>query len=93
MSFTYSTTDLSGRLHLPGATSTNNIDLRVTDQQVRDLPRFERNDLQQNLYVYRNEVISPYIDGQQDGIYHLYVLNANNGIPEEFVNLKYSQTL
>ena len=92
MSFTYSTTDLSGRLHLPGPTSTNNIDLRVTDQQVRDLPRFERNDLQQNLYVYRNEVISPYIDGQQDGIYHLYVLNANNGIPEEFVNLKYSQS-
>jgi hypothetical protein len=92
MSFTYSTTDLSGRLHTPGATSTNNIDLRVTDDQVRDLPRFERNDIQQNLYVYRNEVISPYIDGQQDGIYHLYVLNANNGIPEEFINLKYSQS-
>jgi len=92
MSFTYSTTDLSGRVHTPGATSTNNIDLRVTDDQVRDLPRFERNDLQQNLYVYRNEVISPYVEGQQDGIYHLYVLNASNGIPEEFVNLEYSQS-
>ena len=92
MSFTYSTTDLSGRVHSLGATSTNDIDLRVTDQQVRDLPRFERNDLQQNLYIYRNEVISPYIEGQQDGIYHLYVLNASNGIPEEFVNLKYSQS-
>ena len=92
MSFTYSTTDLSGRVHSLGATSTNDIDLRVTDQQVRDLPRFERNDLQQNLYIYRNEVISPYVEGQQDGIYHLYVLNASNGIPEEFVNLKYSQS-
>jgi hypothetical protein len=92
MSFTYSTTDLSGRVHTPGATSTNNIDLRVTDDQVRELPRFERNDIQQNLYVYRNEVISPYVQGQQDGIYHLYVLNASNGIPEEFINLKYSQS-
>ena len=92
MSFTYSTTDLTGRVHTPGASSTNNIDLRVTDDQVRDLPRFERNDIQQNLYVYRNEVISSYVEGQQDGIYHLYVLNASNGIPEEFVYLKYSQS-
>ena len=92
MSFTYSTTDLTGRVHTPGASSTNNIDLRVTDDQIRDLPRFERNDIRQNLYVYRNEVISSYVEGQQDGIYHLYVLNASNGIPEEFINLKYSQS-
>jgi hypothetical protein len=92
MSFTYSTTDLTGRVHTPGASSTNNINLRVTDDQVRDLPRFERNDIQQNLYIYRNEVISSYVEGQQDGIYHLYILNANNAITEEFTNLKYSQS-
>ena len=91
MSFTYSTTDTSGKLHLPGATSTNDINSRTTEDQIRDLPRFERNDLKSNLYIYRNEVISPYVEGSQDGIYHLYVLNSSNKIINEFTNLEYSQ--
>jgi hypothetical protein len=46
MEFTYTNTQS------PGASSTN-------DTSVRDenLPRYERNDLQSNLYVYRNEII------------------------------------
>jgi hypothetical protein len=92
MSFTYSTTDVNGRVHTPGASSTNDINSRTTADQVRDLPRFERNDWKSNLYVYRNEVISPYVEGAQDGIYHLYVLNASNAITEEFTNLEYSQS-
>ena len=87
MTFTYSTTDVNGVQHTPGASSTNNTASRTTA-----LPRFERNDLQSNLYIYRNEIIRPYIDGKQDGIYHLYVLNASNTITEEFTNLKYSQS-
>lgn len=87
MSFTYSTTDIDGKVHTPGSSSTNNTSNRTTL-----LPRFERNDLQSNLYVYRSEVISPYIDGFQDGIYHLYVLNSSNRITEEFTNLQYSQS-
>ena len=82
MTFTYTTTAT------PGTTFTNNTSLRTILS-----PRFERNDLQSNLYIYRNEVIKSYIEGVQDGIYHLYVLNANNAIDQEFTNLKYSQNI
>ena len=34
-----------------------------------------------------------YIEGQQDGIYHLFVLNASNTIPEEFTDFDYSQNV
>jgi hypothetical protein len=79
MTFTYTTT-------LTPGTFTNDTSVRTTD-----LPRFERNDLRNNLYVYRNEVIKEYEDDNQTGIYHLYTLNANNQIQNEFTNLKYSQ--
>lgn len=92
MSFTYSVTDVNGKIHTPGSSSTNNIHDRSTADKIRDLPRFERNDLQSNFYVYRNEVITPYVEGYQDGIYHLYVLNASNEVPEEFTNIEYSQS-
>ena len=67
------------------------------DTYVRDntLPRFERNDLKSNLYVYRNEVIQEYEEGAdgKDGIYYLYVANADNAIPIEFTDTKYSQNI
>ena len=81
MTFTYKTPRTPN-------TFTNNIGLRTTK-----LPRFERNDLQSNLYIYRNEVIKQYIEGVQDGIYYLYVLNSNNAVDQEFTNLKYSQNI
>ena len=56
-------------------------------------PRFERNNLQTNPYAYRNEIIQEYIEGIQDGVYHIYVLTANNSIPGEFSGLKYSQNV
>tara|TARA_R100001082_G_scaffold72590_2_gene41593 strand:- start:3718 stop:6426 length:2709 start_codon:yes stop_codon:yes gene_type:complete len=65
----------------------------ITTIRSTDLPRFERNNLQKNLYIFRNEVISSYIEGQQDGIYHIYVLSADNAIPTTFTNLKYSQNV
>jgi len=82
MQFTYETTKTLG------SSLTNNTSSRTTD-----LPRFERNDLQSNLYVYRNETIQNYVSGQQDGIYHLYTLSADVGIATEFTNLKYSQNV
>ena len=81
MTFTYTTTTTPG-------TFTNDTSLRTILS-----PRFERNDLQSNLYIYRNEVIKSYIEGVQDGVYHLYILNANNAIDQEFTNLKYSQNV
>jgi len=83
--FKHSTTDVDGKAHTPG-TFTNNVNTRSTS-----LPRFGRNDWQGNLFVYRNEVISPYIYNQQDGIYHLYVLNASNAMTQEFTNLEFGQ--
>ena len=84
--FSYSNVDNSGLTHnvgiFSGATTRNT-----------NLPRFERNDLKSNFYVYRSDVISPYEYTVQDGIYHLYILNSQNAVPQEFTNKKYSQSI
>jgi hypothetical protein len=85
--FKYSTTDIFRIVHSPG-TFTNNTNVRSTS-----LPRFERNDIQSNLYVYRTEVISPYIYNIQDGVYYAYVLNSSNQIEQEFTSSKYNQNV
>ena len=81
LEFTYTTTLTPGSF-------TNNVNDRTTS-----LPRFERTDLQSNLYVYRNEIISEYSDGDSNGVYHIYTLNSNNAIQNEFTNLEYSQNV
>ena len=83
-----SATDVDGLVHTVGIFS-------GTNSAARDisLPRFERNDLKSNLYVYRRETISPYEYNVQDGIYHLYVLNSSNAIPTEFTNYNYEQNV
>ena len=83
--FTYSTVDYTGITHSPGTF------LSDTSTRNTNLPRFEKNDLNKNYYVYRSEVIRPYIKDVQDGIYHTYLLNANNAIGEEFTASKFSQ--
>ena len=55
------------------------------------LPRFERTDWMGNYYIYRNDVIQPYIENVSDGIYHLYVLNASNEVEELYTSNYYSQ--
>jgi hypothetical protein len=84
--FTHSIIDVDGITHNVGIFS-------GPSSRDTSLPRFERNDLQSNLYVYRSDVISPYEFGVQDGIYHLYVLNSSNAIASEFTNYKYSQNI
>ena len=85
--FQYSTTDTAGATHTVG-NFTNNIHSRTTL-----LPRFERNDLKSNFYIYRNETIASYVKDVQDGIYHLFVLHADNAVPTEFTSLKYGQNV
>ena len=82
MEFTYET----GRSLGPALT--NDLNNRTTS-----LPRYEVNDLQNKLFVYRNEVITDYIEDVQDGIYHLYALNANIGVGTEFTNYEYNQNV
>ena len=83
MEFKYNTNSQT-----PGSSMTGITTIRSTE-----LPRYQRNNLQKNLYIYRNEVVSEYIRGQQDGIYHIYTLSADNAIPETFTSLKYSQNV
>lgn len=87
VTFTYGAVDLVGISHIPG-TYTSNTNLRSAL-----LPRFEKYDLRTNYYIYRNDIITPYIYNVQDGIYHLYVLNASNAIPVEFTNYQYKQNI
>jgi len=67
---------------------TNNTHTRDTN-----LPRFERNDTKENLYIYRTETITDYKYNVQDGVYHLYVLNGNNAVEQEFTDAKYNQNV
>ena len=88
--FRYSNTDVENNTHTVG-TFTNNTHTRTTL-----LPRFSRNDTQENFFVYRTEIVSPYIDGVQDGIYHLFVLNSDNAMTEssgEFTDSKFNQNI
>ena len=72
----------------PGAFAINDFNTKDTL-----LPRFERNNLQSNIYAYRNERISDYKENTQDGIFHIYPLNSGNPITEEFTDSKYGQNV
>ena len=88
--FKFSNTDTLGVVHTVG-TFVNNTHTRSTL-----LPRFERNDTQNNFFIYRSEVITPYIEGVQDGIYHLFVLNADNAMTDvsnQFTDDKFNQNI
>lgn len=64
-----------------------------TSSRTIALPRYQRNDLKSNFYIYRSEVIDEYIENQQDGVYNLYALRSDIAIQNEFTNLKYSQNV
>ena len=86
MVFTY--TNTQG----PAANSDNTTRFGTSTRN-EGLPRYERSDLQSNFYVYRTEVIKDYIDGSQDGVYHLYTLKADASVAQEFTNLQYGQNV
>lgn len=81
------TTDIFGLFRIVGTFQ--------NDTSVRNifLPRFKRNDLKTNFYIYRNEVLSQYIEGVQDGIYYIYALKADKSIDTEFTSFKHSQNV
>ena len=86
--FTYPTTDTAGVTHTIG-NFTNNISTSC-QQHYQDLKEII---YKSNFYIYRNETISSYIKNVQDGIYHLFVLHADNPIPTEFTGVKYGQNV
>ena len=81
----------------PGSDATNvfaksSDSVRITPSSDGQIPRFERKDLQSNIYIFRNETISFYDDGNDDGIYHFYPASANYKSPIEFSD-EYSQNI
>ena len=92
--FTYSTTDIAGETHNVGTWAIGSAEgQQNTHTRSTLLPRFDRNNNKENLYVYRNEVITPYIKDVQDGIYHLFVVNGGNSVNDpsnEFTKIKYN---
>ncbi len=88
--FRCSNVDVEGVAHTPGTF------INTTASRNNQLPRFDRNDNKENLFIYRSSVITPYIENVQDGIYHLFVLNANNSMIDssnEFVEDKFNQNI
>jgi len=78
----------------PGAFALNDFDSKASGIATSsNLPRFERNNLQSNIYAYRNERISDYKENVQDGIFHIYPLNSGNPMSEEFTDTKYGQNV
>ena len=72
----------------PG-TFTNDTSIRNTS-----LPYFRRKKFSNIYYVYRSQEIQKYVPGEQDGIYHLLVLNASNSPSvTPFNELSFSQPI
>ena len=89
--FRYSRVDIFNVTHTLGTSLTNDTHIRSTL-----LPKFTKNDNQHNLFIYRTEVIEPYIKDVQDGIYHLFLVNGSNSLVDpssEFTGLKYNQSV
>ena len=86
MTFKYPTKDRDGVTHNVGIFS-------GSTARDTELPRFERNDLESNFYIYRKDTIQSYEENVSDGIFHLYVLNASNAITEEFTDHEYEQNV
>jgi len=72
--------------------STNNFNDKTSDSSI-NYPRFERTDLKSNIYIFRNNIISEYINDTQDGVYQVFALNSSNFVPTEYTGLNYSQNV
>jgi len=87
LTFTTGTIDVDGVTHNPG-TFTD-----TTGSRNLSLPRFERNDLQSNFFIYRSTIISGYEKDKSDGIYVLELLDANYAPEVEFTGQKYKPNI
>ena len=49
-----------------------------TSNRTTSLPTFKRKNYKDTYYVYRSQEVQKYIPGEQDGVYHLLILNSTN---------------
>ena len=89
MEFEYSTRTASK----PDGVTIGNFGTNDFNTRVVNYPRFERTDLKSNIYVFRNNIISEYINDVQDGVYQIFPLNSSNFIENEYTGLNYSQNV
>ena len=90
--FRYSDTDTDGFARrgvdeAPGTFTNDTNDRNVL------LPRFQRKDDQANIFVYRVEQISEFVEGIRDGAYHLFCINGSNAVTETFTGRNYNQPI
>ena len=85
--FRYDSTDLEGFLRTPGAFTND------TNERNILLPRFQRKDAQINAFVYRVEMITEFVEGIRDGIYHLFLVNGGNRVTQTFTDRSYNQPI
>ena len=72
----------------PGQFDTN------TDLRTTDLPRFERKNLNNTLFVYKKEEVQEYIPNAKDGVYHLTLIDSSSQpVVTPFQTLRYQQPL
>jgi hypothetical protein len=83
MEFQTGVIDVDGVTHNPG-TFTD-----TTGSRNLSLPRFERNDLQSNFFIYRNTIVQGYERDKSDGLYILELLDADYAPEVEFTGQKY----
>ena len=87
MTFTTGVIDTDGVTHNPGTFTDTTGDRNLS------LPRFERNDLQSNFFVYRNNVVQSYEKDKSDGLYILELLDADYAPEVEFTGQKYKPNI
>ncbi len=65
-----------------------------TASRTTSLPYFKKKKTPGTFYIYRSQEIQEYVPGQQDGVYHLLVLNASNSPSvTPFNELRFSQPI
>ena len=89
LTFEYSTGNETFENNVTSATNDFN---DKTSDNLR-YPLYERTDLKSNIYIFRNNIISDFINDASDGVYQVFALNSSNNITEEFTNLNYSQNV
>ena len=82
-------TGYNGTFRVVGISSANNFKVSLSDDpgtfnlaqtvsRTTSLPRFARKQYKDTFYIYRSQEIQEYKSGEQDGIYHLILLNSSN---------------
>jgi len=89
LTFEYSTGNETFENNVTSATNDFN---DKTSDNLR-YPLYQRTDLKSNIYIFRNNIISDFINNTSDGVYQVFALNSSNSLTEEFTNLNYSQNV